>query len=148
MLFPSWYCSRATVLVGHMHTVVHYQILSTQVWFAQGAMAKATGWGAPTLGSIPGCCTICRKKSPRRSHVPKHRSRDGPGRPEDPCVAQAGVSWVPFPVSGWGRGSGIFLACVRRPYMQYPGAACPRRSSVIDYTDDSKEIVSMVLTSS
>jgi hypothetical protein len=83
-----------------------------------GAVAKATGWGAPTQGSIPGCCTICGKiKNPLVGPV-GHWLRDGPGWPEDRVWPRLESHGLRFPVSGRGRGSGIFLACVRRPsYM-------------------------------
>jgi hypothetical protein len=100
---------------------------------AHGTVAKATSWGAPpTQGSIPGCCTICGKikKNPRQSRVPKQR--DGPGRLHGRVWSRQESHGLCFPVSGRGRGSEFFLACVRRPssYMQCPGAAC---SSQVDF---------------
>jgi hypothetical protein len=80
-------------------------------------------WQRPLPGEIPprvqslGAAQFVEKlkeKSPRQSRVAKHRLRDGPGRFEDRVWA---VSRVTFPniMSGRGRGSGIFLSCVRRP---------------------------------
>jgi hypothetical protein len=96
---------------------------------AHGAVAKATAWGDPTQGSIPGCCTICgeiKRKIPSSVSCAEAPVKRRPRSVWGPCVGSLTGYVSQYNVRA-GPGFGDFLVLREKAFFLHviPRAACP-----------------------